>query len=227
MIFILATAEEDSPSEEEDQPAPRRRKQIKSGIDWTLLGHRYQYLLISTSRHGKGGCHSTRAPGGDLYYLWLLCLLLGPSPHPLHWQPLLIKGSSWDIAHLITMERGHKGMIGPFNHPPFTPWCQVNLLLTRPKKDSTRRTVIMDHLSWPPPLESSVNRGHAKGHVPQCADENEAPLCPRSTLSHPPSRHGCLSVQLQCGQCLPPAPPRSSRLAPCVLQGGGTVLYAY
>ena len=49
-------------------------------------------------------------------------------------------------------------MLGPFDYPPFTPWCQINPILTRPKKDSTSRRVIMD-LSWPLPPGSSTSMG--------------------------------------------------------------------
>ena len=41
-------------------------------------------------------------------------------------------------------------MLCPFDNPPFFPWMQTNPLLTRAKKDSHNRKVIMD-LSWPLP----------------------------------------------------------------------------
>ena len=46
--------------------------------------------------------------------------------------------------------------LGPFEHPPFSPWCQINALLSRPKKFSADRCIIMD-LSWPYPPLHSVN----------------------------------------------------------------------
>ena len=59
------------------------------------------------------------------------------------------------LADIIT-EIGHRAMLGPFDHPPFTPWCHLNPLLTHPKKDSTSRKVIMD-LCWPlPPAPVSM-----------------------------------------------------------------------
>lgn len=39
-------------------------------------------------------------------------------------------------------------MVGPFNSPPFTPWTRCSPLMTRPKKDSQDRRVIID-LSFP------------------------------------------------------------------------------
>ena len=52
-------------------------------------------------------------------------------------------------------------MLGPFNHQPFKQWTQINPLMTRPKKNTTERRVIMD-LSWPKPPGVSVN-----GHTPK------------------------------------------------------------
>ena len=47
-------------------------------------------------------------------------------------------------------------MMGPFDMEPFVPWCQVNALLTCPKKDSYLRRVIMDR-SWPHPPGVRIN----------------------------------------------------------------------
>ena len=35
-------------------------------------------------------------------------------------------------------------MLGPFNILSFTEWCQVKALLTRPRKDSQLRRVMME-----------------------------------------------------------------------------------
>ena len=53
-----------------------------------------------------------------------------------------------DIDHYIATERGFGALGGPFDSPPFT-YTQLSPLMTRPKKDSVHRRVIMD-LSWPP-----------------------------------------------------------------------------
>ena len=42
-----------------------------------------------------------------------------------------------DLAIYIIKELRHGAMLGPFDHPLFAPWCQVNPLLIRPKKDSS------------------------------------------------------------------------------------------
>jgi hypothetical protein len=49
-------------------------------------------------------------------------------------------------------------MLGPFQQPTFTPWSHVNPILTRPKKNSQDRRVILD-LSFPHPPLYSVNGG--------------------------------------------------------------------
>ena len=60
-----------------------------------------------------------------------------------------------DIEHYIEVELGHGALVGPFNGPPVAP-TQLSPLMTRPKKDSVFKRVIMD-LSWPP--GGSVNDG--------------------------------------------------------------------
>lgn len=52
------------------------------------------------------------------------------------------------IEAFITKECALGAMIGPFSEPPFQPWCQISPLLTRPKKESNKRRVIID-LSFP------------------------------------------------------------------------------
>ena len=71
-----------------------------------------------------------------------------------------------DLAHLASVstyvrtELPHGALLGPFSQPPFTPWSQTSPMMTRPKKNSVNRRVIVD-LSWPKP--GSVNAGIRKG----------------------------------------------------------------
>ena len=60
-----------------------------------------------------------------------------------------------DIEFYITTELGFQALAGPFDRPP-VPFLHTSPLMTRPKKDSERRRVIVD-LSWPDGL--SVNDG--------------------------------------------------------------------
>ena len=60
-----------------------------------------------------------------------------------------------DIEHYICTELTHGALMGPFGGPPVRP-THVSPLMTRPKKNSKFRRVIMD-LSWP--AGESVNDG--------------------------------------------------------------------
>ena len=61
-----------------------------------------------------------------------------------------------DVVAYVTMEVEEGAMLGPYDEHLFVPWCQVNVLLTRLKKDSQLCRVIME-LSWPHPTDISVN----------------------------------------------------------------------
>ena len=58
------------------------------------------------------------------------------------------------VVKYIKTGLDHRALIGPFYSPPFTGWTRANPLMTRPKRDSQDRRVILD-LSFP--LGSSVN----------------------------------------------------------------------
>ena len=60
------------------------------------------------------------------------------------------------VKDYIDKELARSSMIGPFTVPLFHDWFQTSPLLTREKKDSDQRRVIMN-LSWPP--DFSVNDG--------------------------------------------------------------------
>lgn len=60
------------------------------------------------------------------------------------------------IEEFIATERKYHALIGPFDKPPFSPWMRQSPMMTRPKKDSSKRRVIID-LSYPEGL--SVNDG--------------------------------------------------------------------
>ena len=64
------------------------------------------------------------------------------------------------IESYVETEMRHGALLGPFTNPPFTPWSQTSPMMTRPKKDSAERRVIVD-LSWP--RQHSVNSGIRRG----------------------------------------------------------------
>ena len=63
------------------------------------------------------------------------------------------------VAPVLVLECSLGGMIGPFCKSPFKEWYQLSLLMKRPKKDSSKKRIIMD-LSFP--LGKAVNAGILK-----------------------------------------------------------------
>ena len=103
------------------------------------------------------GAHDTGHQGHGVLTVWFPCRLHGPSSDVSHSKSSYGHMPSMYLVVYITMEVREGTMLGPFDQPPFTPWCQVNVLLTRPKKTSNTWCVIMD-LSWPHPPGISRNR---------------------------------------------------------------------
>ena len=64
------------------------------------------------------------------------------------------------IEKYISTELKHNAIIGPFMNTPFEPWCQFSPIMTRPKKNSVERRIIVD-LSFP--KGHSVNSGIRRG----------------------------------------------------------------
>ena len=60
-----------------------------------------------------------------------------------------------DVSAYITKELHHSAIIGPADHHPFQ-WTRSNPMMTRPKKDSATRRVIVD---FSMPQDASVNSG--------------------------------------------------------------------
>ena len=91
-----------------------------------------------------------------------------PADYTGHTPPTATSGNhKEDPAHTTALnnyvdtELKHGALLGPFDAPPFTPWFQTSPMMTRPKKNTTERRVIVD-LSWP--KGESVNTGIAKGY---------------------------------------------------------------
>lgn len=58
------------------------------------------------------------------------------------------------VKKFVNTELAHNALVGPFKSQPFTPWCRVSPLMTRDKKDSHEKRIIVD-LSFP--ANASVN----------------------------------------------------------------------
>jgi hypothetical protein len=82
----------------------------------------------------------------------------GPLPEPTYTNHAIARQHAEHLNTYTDTEVKEGAMLGPFSHEPFQPWCQVNPLLTRDKKDSDSRRVIVD-LSFPHPPRHSVNSG--------------------------------------------------------------------
>lgn len=52
------------------------------------------------------------------------------------------------VRRFVEKELNHQALVGPFSALPFQPWCRLSPLMTRPKKASIERRVILD-LSFP------------------------------------------------------------------------------
>ena len=64
------------------------------------------------------------------------------------------------IQKFFETELKHGAILGPFVHPPFIPWTQISPIMTRPKKGTKDRRIVID-LSFP--HTRSVNTGIKKG----------------------------------------------------------------
>jgi hypothetical protein len=80
------------------------------------------------------------------------------------------------VQYYLDTECQEGAMLGPFDSTPFWPWLHISPLMTRDKKNSTKRRVIVD-LSWPhhasvnggTPLETYLNEPY-KLHLPTTED---------------------------------------------------------
>lgn len=100
------------------------------------------------------------------YHDPLLCEFLQfswPIGYKLHKPPQSIdKNHPSADAHMshvrkfIEIEMEHGALLGPFDSPPFQPWTRISPVMTRAKKDSDDRRIIVD-LSFP--AGASVNDG--------------------------------------------------------------------
>lgn len=52
------------------------------------------------------------------------------------------------VNEFIRTELNHKAVVGPFTADPFTPWTRKSPIMSRPKKDSSKRRIIID-LTFP------------------------------------------------------------------------------
>ena len=97
--------------------------------------------------------------GGFLRYGWPTCYGAPSPPQATYKNHDSATQYASSIDDFIVKELSLGGLVGPFNAPPFQPWCQISPLMTQPKKDSKKRRVIID-LSFP--AGRGVNSGIGK-----------------------------------------------------------------
>jgi hypothetical protein len=91
-----------------------------------------------------------------LEFGWPMNYIANKPPTPSHTNHASACAYPADVDNYIKTEIGHRTLAGPYSEPPFMPWFQTSPLMTRPKKSSCSRRIIMD-LSFP--CGQSVNDG--------------------------------------------------------------------
>ena len=81
-------------------------------------------------------------------------------PTPTYVNHAKLEDDIVQIDDYIKQELQHKALMGPFVAPPFTPWYQTSPIMTRDKKDSLVKRIVVD-LSFP--KGRGVNAGIQKG----------------------------------------------------------------
>ena len=111
------------------------RLELKSGLNlevWDeLLDGYHDNKLCDCLRYGFPVGYTLDAP-----------------PTPVHKNHTSALDYPDHVRRFITQELSLGGLLGPFTAPPFTPWTHTAPIMTRPKKQSMARRVILD-LSYP------------------------------------------------------------------------------
>lgn len=94
-----------------------------------------------------------------LQYGWPMNYTLDTPPTPTSRNHRSALDHPFHVAKYIDSEIQYGALLGPFMGSPFHPSCQISPLMTREKKWSDKRRIILD-LSWPP--NASVNWGIPK-----------------------------------------------------------------
>lgn len=94
-----------------------------------------------SSYHDKEICHFLRF-GWPVGYHLQQPPVSAPENHP------SARNYARHVHQYIETELSHSAIVGPFKSVPFTPWTRLSPLMTRPKRDSDKRRVIVD-MSFP------------------------------------------------------------------------------
>lgn len=120
-------------------------------------------LRITNWRTSLKGYHDIRLPD-FLAFGWPVDYTAPFPPTPTFTNHASDPDSQFHIDKYISEELLHGSLIGPFSSPPFTPWSQVSPIMTRPKKDTTAKRIVVD-LSFPPGkgVNAGIQRFHYQG----------------------------------------------------------------
>lgn len=119
------------------------RKRVPSALNLK----QWEYELASY--HDREICYFLR-------YGWPVGYHLETPPVSVQENHESARSYSQHIHHYIDTELAHEAIIGPFKSSPFSPWTRLSPLMTRPKRDSDKRRVIVD-MSFP--TGEAVNDG--------------------------------------------------------------------
>lgn len=101
----------------------------------------HQWEIELVDYHDKEICHFLRCG-------WPVGYHLNKPPVAVHENHASARMHDAHVKHYIKTELSHDAIIGPFYSPPFHPWTRLSPLMTRPKRESEKRRVIVD-MSFP------------------------------------------------------------------------------
>lgn len=79
-----------------------------------------------------------------LQYGWPLGYLKDSPPDSVTQNHPSATSNMSHVRKFVQEEFSHSAIVGPFKSPPFTPWTRLSLVMTREKKDSPDRQIIVD-----------------------------------------------------------------------------------
>lgn len=100
-----------------------------------------QWEIELSAYHDKEICHFLR-------YGWPVGYHLDKPPKSVKENHASARMHNAHVKHYIDTELSHDAIVGPFPAVPFKPWTRLLPLMTRPKRDSDKRRVIVD-MSYP------------------------------------------------------------------------------
>lgn len=111
------------------------KRTVSSGLNLN------QWEIELASYHDREICHFLRCG-------WPVGYHLDRPPVSVQQNHASTRMHDSHVKHFIETELAHNAIVGPFKSSPFQPWTRQSPLMTRPKRDSDKRRVIVD-MSFP------------------------------------------------------------------------------